>query len=121
MSNHTINVQRMEGAALFVASTYAFYELGAPWIIYPVLLLAIDISMAGYLINNRIGAYVYNFGHSLVAPITLSVAGKIAGNRGMVILAVAWLAHIGLDRAMGYGLKHITGFKHTHLGKIGKE
>ena len=28
-------------------------------------------------------------------------------------------AHIGIDRALGYGLKLPSGFKHTHLGVIG--
>ena len=32
-----------------------------------------------------------------------------------------WLAHIGIDRALGYGLKYSTGFGFTHLGRIGKE
>ena len=26
-----------------------------------------------------------------------------------------------LDRAMGYGLKYFSGFRDTHLGKIGRE
>jgi hypothetical protein len=26
-----------------------------------------------------------------------------------------------MDRMMGYGLKYETGFKDTHLGKIGKK
>jgi hypothetical protein len=30
------------------------------------------------------------------------------------------LAHIGLDRALGYGLKYNAGFVFTHLGRIGK-
>jgi hypothetical protein len=31
-----------------------------------------------------------------------------------------WLAHIGFDRALGYGLKYVAGFASTHLGRIGK-
>lgn len=30
-------------------------------------------------------------------------------------------AHIGMDRLLGYGLKYPTGFRHTHLGRIGRE
>jgi hypothetical protein len=29
-----------------------------------------------------------------------------------------WLAHIGLDRAVGYGLKYPTAFKETHLQRV---
>jgi hypothetical protein len=38
----------------------------------------------------------------------------------VVSLALIWAAHIGVDRALGYGLKHRTGFSDTHLGRIGK-
>jgi hypothetical protein len=31
------------------------------------------------------------------------------------------VAHIGLDRALGYGLKHESGFSDTHLGRIGRK
>ena len=30
------------------------------------------------------------------------------------------LAHTGMDRAVGYGLKYPTGFSDTHLGRIGR-
>lgn len=31
-----------------------------------------------------------------------------------------WCAHIGFDRALGYGLKYPEGFGFTHLGRIGQ-
>ena len=37
----------------------------------------------------------------------------------MQAAALIWIAHIGLDRALGYGLKYATGFGDTHLGHIG--
>ena len=33
-------------------------------------------------------------------------------------IALVWLAHIGLDRFFGYGLKYPTGFKDTHLQRV---
>jgi hypothetical protein len=33
-------------------------------------------------------------------------------------LALIWLAHIGVDRALGYGLKYPDGFKDTHLQRV---
>jgi hypothetical protein len=33
-------------------------------------------------------------------------------------LALVWFAHIGMDRALGYGLKYDDAFTHTHLGII---
>jgi hypothetical protein len=33
-------------------------------------------------------------------------------------MALIWLAHIGMDRMLGYGLKYSGGFKDTHLGRL---
>jgi hypothetical protein len=36
-------------------------------------------------------------------------------------LGLIWCAHIGLDRAIGYGLKYGASFGHTRLGRIGRD
>jgi len=41
------------------------------------------------------------------------------GNAAMLPIALIWFAHIGIDRALGYGLKYTSGFKDTHLGRLG--
>jgi Domain of unknown function (DUF4260) len=33
-------------------------------------------------------------------------------------LGLIWFTHIGVDRALGYGLKYPTGFKDTHLQRV---
>lgn len=33
-------------------------------------------------------------------------------------IALIWFAHIGFDRALGYGLKYPLGFRVTHLGVL---
>lgn len=33
-------------------------------------------------------------------------------------LALIWLAHIGMERAVSYGLKYPTSFKDTHLQRV---
>jgi hypothetical protein len=35
-----------------------------------------------------------------------------------VLVSLVWAAHIGADRAVGYGLKYPTGFEDTHLGRV---
>ena len=35
-------------------------------------------------------------------------------------LAAIRLVHIGFDRALGYGLKYPSDFKHSHLGVLGR-
>jgi hypothetical protein len=59
-------------------------------------------------------------GHTLIWPVIL-VALAVLGDRPLLAsVGGIWLAHIGMDRALGYGLKHPEGFIHTHLGVIGR-
>ncbi len=36
----------------------------------------------------------------------------------LLALSITWVAHIGMDRTLGYGLKYQTNFKDTHLQKV---
>jgi hypothetical protein len=83
------------------------------------LILAPDLSMLGYLAGPRVGAIVYNAVHTLIAPAVLAAAALLAAPL-LTPLSLILLAHIAADRALGYGLKHSTGFKDTHLGQIGR-
>ena len=67
----------------------------------------------------RPGAIIYNIFHTTIGPLLLAVYGVLFGELFAQILACIWLAHIGLDRAIGYGLKYATDFRDTHLGRIG--
>ena len=106
-------------AAILVAVFYVSVGNFA-WYWLPVLFVVFDLSALGYVVNARIGALVYNIGHSLIGP-TLLVALYIATTSQVVLfISLIWLFHIFVDRALGYGLKHTKGFEHTHLGPIGK-
>lgn len=83
-----------------------------------MLFLAPDLSFAGYLAGPRMGAWVYNTVHTTISPIALAVVGVLWNTDWCVQLALIWLAHIGLDRLLGYGLKYPTAFKDTHLHKV---
>ena len=109
---------RLEGAALLAAAVLLYRELDASWLRFAVLLLAPDLSALGYLAGPRIGAITYNVAHTTVLPIALGVAGLLAGSDLAMSLGLVWLAHIGLDRAIGYGLKYPEGFKDTHLARV---
>jgi hypothetical protein len=111
---------RLEGFALFVGMMLLYPQLGDSWWIFALLFLAPDLSFIAYLAGPRIGALVYNAAHSTVAPLALMALG-IAFFAPMVLsIATIWLAHIGIDRSLGYGLKYSAGFAFTHLGRIGK-
>jgi Domain of unknown function (DUF4260) len=109
-----------EGLALFGGSC-AFYDVwGGPWWLFAVLFLAPDLSFLAYLIGAKPGAAVYNAVHITAVPIVLMGVGFALAMPVVVSIAMIWLAHIGLDRMFGYGLKYETGFGFTHLGRIGR-
>ena len=111
---------RLEGLALFAAMLALYALWGGKWWLFAVLFLAPDLSFADYLAGARIGAIVYNAAHSTLAPAALLAFGFALGDPLTPLLAMIWLAHIGIDRALGYGLKYSAGFAFTHLGRIGK-
>jgi hypothetical protein len=108
-------ILRIEGIAMFTAAIVAYFTLDAPVWLFVVLALAPDISMVGYLAGSRIGSYAYNAFHTYTVPVVLGAAGIWLGIAPLLWIALVWTAHIGVDRAIGYGLKSPTGFKHTHL------
>jgi Domain of unknown function (DUF4260) len=111
---------RLEGLALFTGMTLLYAVWGGSWWIYAILFLVPDLSFAGYLAGPRAGAMVYNAAHSYMAPMTLMVTGFAMEAPLVLSIAMIWLAHIGIDRALGYGMKYVTGFGFTHLGRIGR-
>ncbi len=98
-----------------VAAVAAFVLTDQPWWLLGVLALAPDVGMVGYVFGPRVGAATYNALHVYVGPLALAGAGFWFGVDTALPVALVWIAHIGADRAMGYGLKRTTGFKHTHL------
>ena len=113
--------QRAEGALVAVAGLgIAAMVPGVPWFVW-LMLLAPDLSMAGYVAGPRIGAAIYNAAHLYGWGLVLLVAGAALGIMPALAAGALWLAHVGIDRALGYGLKAPTGFRDTHLGRIGRD
>ncbi|HSO01733.1 MAG TPA: DUF4260 domain-containing protein [Gaiellaceae bacterium] len=107
-----------EGAVVFGVATLLYFHGDHPWWLYLLLALAPDLSMAGYAAGARIGAAVYDAAHTYAVPVALATAGVVADTGTLVAVALVWIAHIGIDRALGYGLKYPTGFKDTHLQRV---
>lgn len=110
---------RLEWAAVFLAAVVLYWWLGASWWLFALLILAPDLSMAGYIAGPRAGAIAYNVFHALIGPLALAAAGLAFGLAWAFSVATIWFAHIALDRTLGYGLKLATGFTDTHMGPIG--
>ena len=111
-------ILRLEGLVLFAAGFAAFYLKQSAWL-FAGLFLVPDLSMAAYLADPQPGAIVYNIFHSTIGPLLLAIYGVLYGELLAQVLASIWLAHIGLDRAIGYRLKYATDFKDTPLDRIG--
>jgi hypothetical protein len=108
----------MEGAILLAMSLFLYAWLGGNWWLFALLFLAPDLAMAGYIVNKEMGAAIYNLAHIYVWPAALVAVGVLTANPLALHLALIWLAHIGGDRLMGYGLKYTTQFKDTHLSHV---
>ncbi|MCJ2067038.1 DUF4260 domain-containing protein [Methylobacterium sp. J-088] len=113
-------ILRIEAACLLVCSVAAYAWLGQSWWIFAALLFAPDLSMLGYAAGPGAGAIAYNAVHTVTPPLVGLCAAVVLGQPHVAGLALIWLAHIGLDRTLGYGLKYASGFGDTHLGTIGR-
>lgn len=113
-------ILRLEAGLVLAAACFAYGRLGHGWGMFALLFLTPDLSMLGYLGGRRLGAAAYNLAHSYVSPALLAAAGWISGHPLMIGLSLIWIAHIGFDRVLGYGLKYASAFGHTHLGAVGK-
>jgi hypothetical protein len=109
---------RLEGVVLFAGMTLLYGLWEGSWWVYAILFLAPDLSFAAYLAGPKVGAIIYNAAY--LGPVALMTIGLAMAAPLTLSLAMIWLAHIGIDRALGYGLKYQAGFAFTHLGKIGK-
>jgi hypothetical protein len=109
---------RVEGAVLCGLAVCAYGITEGNWLLFAVLLFAPDLAMLGYSLNQRAGALVYNAIHTITLPALLGAAGYLSGSALMLHVAFIWIAHIGFDRVLGYGLKYPTGFKDTHLNPV---
>jgi len=119
----TVGWQRVEGALVLAGAALWLWghAPGWPLWLWPILALAPDLAMIFYLFGPRLGASLYNSTHLYAGGALLGGIGHAFGlSAALTDLGLVWLAHVGFDRALGYGLKDISGFSDTHLGRIGR-
>lgn len=118
--------QRIEGAVVFGLAAVAAVVLDLPGllggslVLCAVVALAPDVSFLAYLAGPRFGAACYNLVHLYAWGMVLVVLGFGLAAAPLLGIGLLWTAHVGLDRALGYGLKEPTGFADTHLGRVGR-
>lgn len=114
------NMIRLEELAMLLLALFTLGEYDSPWWCYLLLVIGPDVSMVGYLAGNKMGAWVYNFFHHKGVAVLTFLPGLIFSVGWIAITGVILFGHSSMDRFFGYGLKTEQGFKHTHLGIIGK-
>lgn len=108
----------LEGASILTLSLLLYHAGHFRWWVFAVLLLAPDLVMLGYFANAKIGAALYNLVHTEAGPVLLLVACVALPLPGVAPFALIWLAHLGMDRTLGFGLKYPTRFNDTHLQRV---
>ncbi|MBS0582683.1 MAG: DUF4260 domain-containing protein [Proteobacteria bacterium] len=111
---------RLEGLAAFLIALALYRQTEYGWGVFALCFLAPDLAFLGYLAGDRVGAAAYNTTHSYLGAAALLVASAYFTLPALFAAGLIWCAHIGFDRALGYGLKYAAGFGHTHLGRIGR-
>ena len=111
---------RVEGAATLALAAYLYSIASADWLLFGLLLLVPDIAILGYVRGTVVGAATYNLFHTEIGPLALAALAVYREWPLGLAVALVWLAHVGMDRALGYGLKHPAAFRETHLGRIGR-
>lgn len=75
------------------------------------MLFVPDVSMIGYVVSNKAGAFIYNAFHTYRVSLGTVMCGFLLSNRAVLAVGIIWTAHIGMDRMLGYGLKYATTSK----------
>jgi hypothetical protein len=113
-------VLKLEELAMFIGCVLILASMGVEWWVYIVLFAGPDLSMLGYSIGKKAGAWSYNLFHHKGIALAVAAAGFMMDN-WLWIAGIILFGHSSMDRFFGYGLKYENGFKFTHLGEIGKK
>jgi len=111
---------RAEGILAFAWGAVIWILLDQPLPLFLAGLLVPDISMLGYLRGPHAGAIAYNVVHNWATAGLVLLLALAVQSGPLLLVGAVLLAHVGIDRALGYGLKYPTGFGDTHLGRIGR-
>ena len=107
-----------EGFVVFVVACVVYGRSGDSWGKFAILFLVPDLFMLGYVFGRKIGARVYNVGHTYAAPFLFWLMACLLHRPSGLALALIWAAHIGFDHLLGHGLKYESELKKTHLNRV---
>ncbi len=113
------NLLKLEELAEALFALAVFARLPYAWWVLPAAFLLPDLGMAGYLAGPRVGAFCYNVAHHKALALAVGLAGWGLGQPALQLAGTVLIFHSAFDRLLGYGLKYATGFRDTHLGRVG--
>jgi hypothetical protein len=106
-------LERIEAAALLALAVVLYARLDAGWSRFALLFLAPDLAALGFLAGPTVGAACDNAAHAAVLPAALAAYGLLAHSWTALSGALIWLAHLALDRTLGYRLREPDGARRT--------
>lgn len=119
LMNPVQTILRGEGLGYLLLACAIYQSLGYSWLQFVAWFLLPDIAILVYVFANaRVGMWAYNLTHSSVGAAVVGLAGVVWQWPLCWQVSLIWFAHIGFDRALGYGLKFPLGFRVTHLGVL---
>ncbi|WP_240620512.1 DUF4260 family protein [Limnohabitans planktonicus] len=119
LMNPALKILRAEGLVCLLLACVLYQVQGFSWLEFGIWFLLPDVAILAYVLGNeRLGMWAYNLTHSTVGAGLLAVLGLALNAPLFLQAALIWFAHIGFDRALGFGLKFPLGFRVTHLGVL---
>lgn len=117
--NPARTILRFEGLAYLILACALYQLLGFSWSQFAWWFLLPDLAVLAYVVASpRVGMVAYNITHSSIGAAMVALVGLLTHDVLYWQIALIWFAHIGFDRALGYGLKFPLGFRVTHLGVL---
>jgi hypothetical protein len=112
------SIIKLEELAQFILAAILIYyqPLSFRWWMWGIIFLLPDLGMIGYTVNTSVGAVAYNLFHHKLVAILLVGVGWYMPSDILILAGLILYAHSSFDRVLGYGLKYMDSFRHTHIG-----
>ncbi len=119
---------RWEALCLVFATLVAYSMLlHSSWLLFLLLFLVPDVSLLGYALSQPLrlpaafAPALYNVAHTYSLPLVLLLGAWHLHWPRTEQIAVIWISHIAIDRALGFGLKYPGSFRRTHMQMMERE
>ncbi|PUE07278.1 hypothetical protein B9Z51_13905 [Limnohabitans sp. T6-5] len=117
--NPALKILRTEGLVCLLLALTLYQVQGFSWMTFGLWFFLPDAAILVYVLGNeRVGMWAYNMTHSTLGAGLLALLGLGLDVPMLLQASLIWFSHIGLDRALGFGLKFPLGFRVTHLGVL---